>query len=141
MRSFAGNLRGLTLLLGSMATGITERDLPYLNDGPCGFQPGVDYSVFADAAESRNSQRKLRVTVTLPAQPAEALSSPGQTNRTPPYPIVYFLNGFLVSSVSALVTVASAVLQGQDTFPAVETSLLQCICQPFGKLGLCSRTI
>ena len=102
MRSFAGNLRGLTLLLGSMATGVTKSDLPYSNDGPCGVQPGVDYSVLADVVGSRHSQRKLRVTVTLPAHPAEALSSPGQINRTPPYPIVYFFNGFLVSDVSAL---------------------------------------
>ena len=96
MRPFAGHVRGLTLLLGSMAAGLTEHDSPYSGDGPCGVLPGVDYNVLADTLGSRNSQRKLRVTVTLPAHPAEALSSLGQISRTSPHPVIFFFSGFLV---------------------------------------------
>lgn len=100
MRSFAGSLQGLTLLLGSMATGLTNCELPYSNDGPCGVLPGVDYSVSADVAGPRNPTRKLRVTVTMPAHPAETLS--GQINRALPYPIVFLFNGFLVRHTLSL---------------------------------------
>ena len=95
MRTFVGHLRGLTLLLGSMATGVTTAsDFPYSQDGPCGVLPGAVYTVFADCADARHPQRKLRVTVTLPAHPSETISS--QSNRTAPYPVVVFFNGFLV---------------------------------------------
>lgn len=114
MRTFAGHVRGLTLLLGSMAAGIAEPDCPYSNDGPCGVQPGVDYNVFANTLGSRTSQRKLRVTVTLPAHPAEVKSSPGQISRTCPYPVVFFLSGFLVRNNMACCKWGFAVLLGHS---------------------------
>lgn len=141
MRTFAGHLRGLTLLLGSMATSVTTAsDFPYSQDGPCGVQPGAFYTVLADCANVRHPHRKLRVTVTLPAHPSETISS--QRNRTAPYPVVVFFSGFLVRLCAIADTCTQlAWLCGDVLSTAAETSLLQCICQPLSDLGLCMCTI
>lgn len=99
MRTLNGHLRGLTLLLGSMASSVkpSSSDITYLQDGPCGALPGAHYSVPADvlnAVSDVQAQRQLRVTVTLPAHAADADS--WQISRSAPYPVIFFFNGFLV---------------------------------------------
>ncbi|KAL0050014.1 hypothetical protein WJX82_002740 [Trebouxia sp. C0006] len=61
MRSFNGHWRGLSILLGSMAS---------------------------------SAQRKLSITVTLPAHGTDPTS--WQISRTAPYPVIFFFNGFLL---------------------------------------------
>ncbi len=100
MRSITGHLRGLTLFLGSMTSSVKlSSDYPYLQDGPCGALPGAHYTVFADVVNATNdvqAQRKLSVTVTIPAHSADPSSASWQISRTAPYPVIFFFNGFLV---------------------------------------------
>ncbi|KAA6429379.1 MAG: hypothetical protein FRX49_00773, partial [Trebouxia sp. A1-2] len=118
MRSFNGHLRGLSILLGSMASSVTQTSYPYLKDGPCGVSPVAHYTVMANvvnAANETQAQRKLSITVTLPAHGTDSTS--WQISRSPPYPVIFFFNGFLLKPAyysayaSRLATWGYAVVQ------------------------------
>lgn len=102
MRTFTGHLRGLSMLLGSaVASSVTLSAYPYLQDGPCGSLPGAQYTVLANvtnAASQSQAQRKLSVTVTLPAHSIHlsANETSWEISRSAPYPVVFFFSGFLV---------------------------------------------
>ena len=112
MRSLA-ELRGLTLLLGSVASSLnTTSDGTYLNDGPCGALPAAHYTVSVDVlgpAGNVGAQRQLELTVTLPAHGVNVEPNTAQIHRSAPYPVVFFFNGFLVRC-ACLVTAPDACL-------------------------------
>ena len=98
MKTLSGHAQGLGLLLASMVT-CSNAQTGYLTDGPCGALPAAYYTVavnsFNESADTRGSKTKLRVTVTLPAHSSGSLPE-SETTRSPPYPVIFFLNGFLV---------------------------------------------
>lgn len=80
-----------------MASSVTQTSYPYPKDGPCGVLPVAHYTVMVDVANAANetqAQRKLSITVTLPAHGTDSTS--WQISRTAPYPVIFFFNGFLV---------------------------------------------
>lgn len=104
MRTFSGHVQGLSLLVASMVTCANAQD-GYSEEGPCGALAAAHYTVPINGANEshdlRATQRKLRVTVTLPAHGATSLPE-SKINRAPPYPVIIFLNGFLVRLRCAL---------------------------------------
>lgn len=85
-----------------MASSVTlSAQFPYLQDGPCGSLPGAHYTVLADvtnAASQSQAQRKLSVTVTLPAHSIHLSTdeTSWEISRSAPYPVVFFFSGFLL---------------------------------------------
>lgn len=103
MRTLSGHLQGLSLLLASMAVSCNAESAQptYMQDGPCGALPVAHYIVPLNHSEaltgSRVAGKKLRVTVTAPAHVASLESG---IIREPPWPVIFFLNGFLVCECS-----------------------------------------
>lgn len=96
MRTSYGHVQSLSLLLAAMIAPAASRSgYPY--DGPCGAAKAAHYTVWTDAIPEQTSAlaagKELQVTVTLPAH---ATPSKSDLQRLPPYPVIFFLNGFLV---------------------------------------------
>lgn len=144
MRTLSSHVQGLSLLVASMVTYSHAQDgYTYSRDGPCGALAAAHYTVPINASNEshdlRATQRKLRVTVTLPAQGATSLPE-SKINRAPPYPVIIFLNGFLVRLRCALSESGPSTdeRQGCTAAPSV---LLQQLCSPTCILGLRSCAV
>ena len=96
MRTPSGHFQSLSLLLAAMTSPASRTGYPY--DGPCGVANAAHFTVWTDTTSDQTravaTARYLQVTVTLPAQ---ATPSESDLQRVPPWPVIFFLNGFLVS--------------------------------------------